>query len=149
TILTLIIGLIIISFIKHRIARWIVTSLIVICVAIFTFLNLPFGGTIDVISEGKQHPAHPSNYETTFFTYGSGDDLHRDEYAAEVTEKTPSVDASHFITNWSNKREKFWGFNQEALPINGRVWMPKGNGDFPVILMVHGNHTMEYFSTDG
>src|SRR5690625_5249896 len=27
--------------------------------------------------------------------------------------------------------------------------MPKGEGDFPLILMVHGNHTMENFSTDG
>lgn len=84
-----------------------------------------------------------------FLTYGSGEDVHRIEFGKDISEKTTSVDASHFITRWSKKRTKFWGFDQSNFPINGRVFMPEGNGPFPLILMVHGNHTMENFSTDG
>src|SRR5690625_4873822 len=149
TVFSVMIGLVMILFFSHRISRWILTSLAAILVIIFIVISLPNSGTIDVISDGEQHPASLGSYDTIFFTYGSGADLHRNEYANDVTEITPSVDASHFITRWSDKREKFWGFNPENFPINGRVWMPKEDGTFPIILMVHGNHTMEYFSTDG
>lgn len=88
-------------------------------------------------------------YDVNFFTYGSGTDLHRIEYAKEVTEITPTVDASHFITKWMDKRTDFWGFGPENFPINGRAFLPQGEGPFPVILMVHGNHTMEHLSTAG
>jgi len=149
TVFSVMIGLVMILFFSHRISRWILTSLAAILVIIFIVISLPNSGTIDVIGDGEQHPASPGSYDTIFFTYGSGTDLHRKEYATDVTETTPPVDASHFITRWSDKREKFWGFNPESFPINGRVWMPKEDGTFPIILMVHGNHTMEYFSTDG
>ncbi|HLR42926.1 MAG TPA: hypothetical protein VK067_06790 [Pseudogracilibacillus sp.] len=88
-------------------------------------------------------------YEVDSLTYGSGTDKHRKEYAKDVTEITPSVDASDFITKWGNKRADFWGFGPENFPINGRAFLPQGEGPFPVILMVHGNHTMEHLSTAG
>ncbi|MUV36934.1 hypothetical protein JNUCC1_00738 [Lentibacillus sp. JNUCC-1] len=100
--------------------------------------------TIDVSNPGESGP-----HDFTFFTYGSGDDVQRAEYGAEVDEVTPTVDASDFITKWPEKREAFWEFGPENLPLNGRTWLPDGDGPFPVVLMVHGNHTMEYFSTDG
>lgn len=89
------------------------------------------------------------SYEVDFLTYGGGTDLHRKEFARDVNEITPSVDASHFITKWAEKRADFWGFGPENFPINGRAFMPQGQGPFPVILMVHGNHTMEHLSTAG
>lgn len=89
------------------------------------------------------------SYEVDFFTYGSGKDLHRKEFAKNVTEITPTVDASDFITKWPDKRTEFWGFDPASFPINGRAFMPQGEGAFPVILMVHGNHTMEHLSTAG
>lgn len=46
-------------------------------------------------------------------------------------------------------KEMFWGFDEENLPLNGRVWMPEGDGPFPLVLMVHGNHLMEDFSDAG
>src|SRR5699024_6532794 len=67
----------------------------------------------------------------------------------KVSETSLPVDASHFITQWSDKRAAFWGFQPDNFPINGRVWMPDGEGKYPLILMVHGNHTMEYLSTAG
>jgi len=96
-----------------------------------------------------ENPAHKGNFKYHFFTYGSGSDLHRDEFAENVDYITPTVDASDFVNKWREKRETFWGFNTSELPINGRVWLPEGEGTFPVILMVHGNHTMEYLSTGG
>lgn len=96
-----------------------------------------------------EDPTLPGSYAPQFYTYGSGKDLHRKEFGTDVDEFAPSVDASHFITSWRKSRERFWGFNQENLPINGRVWMPEGKGPFPLLLITHGNHTMEYFSTAG
>lgn len=95
------------------------------------------------------NPGKEGDFDYTFFTYGSGDDLHRKEFGSEVDELTETVDASSWLTNWNEKRTDFWGFDSSALPINGRTWLPEGEGPFPVILIVHGNHTMEYFSTDG
>ncbi|MGM8363920.1 hypothetical protein ACLIBG_00430 [Virgibacillus sp. W0181] len=97
----------------------------------------------------EENPAEPGNYDYTFFTYGSGEDLHRETFGHEVSEVTRSVDASHWITKWDEKRKDFWGFDPSNFPINGRAWLPEGDGPFPIILMVHGNHTMENFSTSG
>lgn len=96
-----------------------------------------------------ENPAEKGDYDYTFLTYGSGTDKQREEFGAKADLCTPTVDASHFITRWSDKREAFWGFDQSHLPVNGRLWIPDGKGPFPVILMVHGNHEMEDFSTSG
>ena len=63
--------------------------------------------------------------------------------------QSTAVDASAYITKWSNLKTKFWGFDEHALPLNGRVWMPEGEGPFPLALIVHGNHLMEDFSDGG
>lgn len=96
-----------------------------------------------------ENPAEEGSYDYTFYTYGSGTDLHRDWFGDGVDELTQSVDSSHFITKWGKERTKFWGFSEANLPINGRLWLPEGEGPFPLVLMVHGNHTMEYMSTSG
>src|SRR5699024_10060677 len=96
-----------------------------------------------------ENPAQKGSYNYSFFTYGSGQDVHREEFGKDVDQITPTVDASHFITKWGKDREAFWKFGPSQLPINGRVLFPEGQGSFPIILMVHGNHTMEYFSTSG
>jgi len=95
------------------------------------------------------NPAIEGNYKFDQLSYGSGNDQHRSEFGAGVSLTTPSVDASDYITRWPWLRELFWGFDETALPINGRVWKPEGEGPFPLVLMVHGNHLMEQFSDDG
>ena len=35
------------------------------------------------------------------------------------------------------------------LPINGRVWYPDGDGPFPLVLIVHGNHDPHDYSDPG
>ena len=86
-------------------------------------------------------------------TYGSGHDLRREEFAEGVTIRTESVDGSPFVKNWKKLhgwlRTKYWGFDEHALPLNGRVWYPGGEGPFPLVLIVHGNHADRDFSDSG
>ncbi|UII56398.1 hypothetical protein LS684_02610 [Cytobacillus spongiae] len=96
-----------------------------------------------------EDPSKMGGYDYSFLTYGSGSDRYRPEFAENVDVVTPSVDASTYITKWGKNREAFWGFGPDQLPINGRVWVPKGKGPFPILIIVHGNHTMEDFSTSG
>ena len=76
-------------------------------------------------------------------TYGSGTDIRRPEFGKDVTIKTKTVDVSPFASvpaAQAKTRKKFWGFDLKKAPINGRVWYPEGNGPFPLVLIVHGNH---------
>lgn len=97
----------------------------------------------------EENPGTAGDYDYTFLTYGSGNDTQREAFGKDVDETTPSVDASDWITKWDDKKREFWGFDSSSLPVNGRAWIPEGEGPFPVMLMIHGNHTMENFSTDG
>ncbi|TFV94519.1 hypothetical protein E4S40_10895 [Algoriphagus kandeliae] len=98
-------------------------------------------------------PANPGSFEVDYFTYGSGKDIRREEYAEGVRYETSSVDGTAFLDHWeglSGKyRTHFWGFDYRELPLNGRVWKPKGEGPFPLVLIVHGNHPMQDFSDPG
>ncbi|MGA9290760.1 MAG: hypothetical protein WBV93_20700 [Anaerobacillus sp.] len=95
------------------------------------------------------NPAEPGPYSVKTFTYGSGTDKQREEFGENVDFKTMPVNASAMIGEWSKEREWFWGFKDTNVPLNGRVWMPEGNGTFPLVLIVHGNHKMEDFSDEG
>ncbi|NLM51422.1 MAG: alpha/beta hydrolase [Firmicutes bacterium] len=97
------------------------------------------------------NPGRPGPYNILSFTYGSGRDKHRREFGTGTDLLTPAVDAALYIKaeEWPLLRTYFWGFTETNLPLNGRVWMPEGQGTFPLVLFVHGNHTMEYFSDAG
>lgn len=102
---------------------------------------------------GIQDPSNKGNFEVEVFTYGSGTDKKRPEYAMDVKLKTPTVDASRLLPEWKGKkkkwREKYWGFGVDSFPLNARVYMPKGKGPFPMVMMVHGNHSMLDYSDGG
>lgn len=99
------------------------------------------------------NPSTPGSYEVEYLTYGSGKDEHRPEYGKDVTIVTDSIDGSRLLGNWKGTSGKlrtwYWGFDNESLPINGRVWYPKGDGPFPIALIVHGNHSMFDYSDPG
>ncbi|MEO0332922.1 MAG: hypothetical protein AAF223_14775, partial [Bacteroidota bacterium] len=115
----------------------------------------PFAGaTVPTLSDrGLESPASPGKYTVTTFTYGSGNDQQRHEYADGMAYQTPSVDATHLLPDWKGKkkkwRERYWGFGVENFPLNGRVYMPGGEGTFPLVLIVHGNHSMIDYSDGG
>lgn len=98
-------------------------------------------------------PATKGTFSVKTFTYGSGKDKHRPEFGEEVTYKTDSVNGVAFLDDWDGFggwwREKYWGFDSKSLPINGRVWYPEGDGPFPLVLIVHGNHSMQDYSDPG
>jgi Chlorophyllase len=111
------------------------------------------GRTLDL-----RDPGQPGPYGFKFFTYGSGDDRHRPEYAEGVTFRTKTVDGSKLDEKWTGLggwvRKKYWGFGADSFPVQGRVWMPVGARDAalppcPLVLIVHGNHGMESFSEPG
>ena len=98
------------------------------------------------------HPAEPGPYAVRTLTYGSGADKRRAEYRDSVTYVTASVDASPFVSfaaGLAKSRQKYWGFDTKAFPRNARVWYPDGDGPFPLVLVVHGNHDMKDFSDPG
>lgn len=84
--------------------------------------------------------------------YGNATDKHRAEYRDSVTYKTRTVDASPFARMdppQAKSRKQYWGFDNTKFPLNARVWYPEGDGPFPLVLVVHGNHSMEDYSDPG
>ncbi len=96
-------------------------------------------------------PSLTGPYEVSTLYYGSGTDKNRSEYRDSVTIVTESVDASKLVSlgDQADSRNSYWGFTPDSFPINGRVWYPEGEGPFPVVLAVHGNHNMKDFSDPG
>jgi len=94
-------------------------------------------------------PSQPGSYAVQTLFYGSGQDRHRVEYGADADLVTGPVDGSALVERWTGLRTGYWGFGPETLPLNGRVWYPEGDGPFPLVLIVHGNHMMEDFSDPG
>jgi len=93
-------------------------------------------------------PSLPGKYPVRTLTYGSGSD-HRPEYGAQAALLTAPVDGSQLLEGWSAIRRAWWGFGPDSLPLNARVWLPDGEGAFPLILIAHGNHPMEDSSENG
>jgi dienelactone hydrolase len=98
------------------------------------------------------NPGVPGTMTFKHLYYGSGGDKNRAEYRDSLTYKTTTVDASPFAKmdpNTAKERKKFWGFDNTKFPRNARVWYPDGDGPFPLVLVVHGNHDMKQFSDPG
>lgn len=99
------------------------------------------------------NPALEGSFSVNSLTYGQGEDQRRPEFGEEAELITPTVNGRPFVgklKGWKGKlRNRFWGFDRSELPLNGRVWYPEGEGPFPLVLIVHGNHSMREFSDPG
>lgn len=99
------------------------------------------------------NPAEVGPYPVLTVFYGNGSDIRRTEYGKAVAMKTKTIDGSLFFKDfkgWKEKlRRRYWGFGLDKMPLNARVWYPKGDGPFPLVLIVHGNHNMAEFSDPG
>lgn len=97
------------------------------------------------------NPAEPGAFSVGKLYYGSGTDKRRPEFRDSVAITTESVDASKLVDlgEQAKTRNSYWGFTPKEFPINGRVWYPEGEGPFPLVLVVHGNHNMRDFSDPG
>lgn len=91
-------------------------------------------------------PGLPGSYSVQSLSYGSGADLRRAEYGPAAVLLTQPVDGSKIFGGYNGLSGSYyhwyWGFDMTRLPLNGLVWYPDGNGPFPIVLIVHGNHTM-------
>ncbi len=140
--------------------------MVVAGVVLFVFINegsepfaeeVPYGfsDTSNSASNKVLHknPAALGPFEVKQFTYGSGKDPHRLEYASGITYTTNTINGKALIPEWKGKkkkwRERYWKFGPEHFPLNGRVYLPEGEGPFPLVLIVHGNHSMIDYSDDG
>jgi dienelactone hydrolase len=96
-------------------------------------------------------PGQTGSHVVQTLCYGSGTDKNRSEYRDSVAIVTESVDASKLVSLGGSARERndYWGFTPKEMPLNGRVWYPDGEGPFPLVLVVHGNHNMRDFSDPG
>lgn len=96
-------------------------------------------------------PGRPGRYDVLTLYYGSGTDKNRLAYSDSVTITTEAVDASKMVSlgGSASERNDYWGFTPKEMPLNGRVWYPDGEGPFPLVLVVHGNHNMRDFSDPG
>ena len=98
------------------------------------------------------NPGDPGPYKVLRLYYGSGNDKQRREFRDSVTYKTKPVDVSPYAQiqpEQAADRKDFWGFDLKQAPLNARVWYPDGAGPFPLVLVVHGNHTPEDYSDPG
>jgi hypothetical protein len=99
------------------------------------------------------NPGEKGGFEVQSLAYGSGTDIRRAEFGKNADWTSRTVDATKLLPEWkgfrARAREWYWGFSLEEAPVNGRVWLPRGDGPFPLVLIVHGNHRMEEHSDPG
>lgn len=93
----------------------------------------------------------PARVLRTF--YGSGTSARLPDYGPGVPLRTRPVDGARLLRGWGGfdgwARARYWGFDAHALPIDGRVFYPEGDGPFPVVMIVHGGHAMGEASEPG
>lgn len=96
-------------------------------------------------------PGLKGSFDVLTLYYGAGTDKNRPEYRDSVSITTETVDASKLVSlgESADSRNDYWGFTPKEMPLNARVWYPDGEGPFPLVLVVHGNHNMRDFSDPG
>lgn len=88
-------------------------------------------------------PSQPGPHEVRALSYGRGEgDPQR--YGSDVAVVSDSVDASEQLPEWTAEtvRTTVWGYDASELPLNAMVWAPAEEGDYPLVLIVHGNTTV-------
>ncbi|ASA26320.1 alpha/beta hydrolase [Paenibacillus donghaensis] len=94
------------------------------------------------------NPASKGTYKIGKITYGSADG-YRKEFNQENSLVTEPVNGSAFVDNWSSLRKSTFGFGSDRMPLNGHVSYPEGDGPFPLVISVHGNHDATDYSDTG
>ncbi|MCP1359276.1 chlorophyllase/cutinase-like alpha/beta fold protein [Aneurinibacillus migulanus] len=102
----------------------------------------------DRYQTAMMNPAQEGTHKVKTLTYGSANS-YRQEFNTEGSLITKPVDGSAFVKNWSQIRTNTFGFGPDAMALNGLVWYPDGEGPFPMVVIVHGNHLATDYSDPG
>jgi hypothetical protein len=92
-------------------------------------------------------PVSVGGYGVKSFYYGSKHNPRREEYQESNTSVT--TEDTNIAYYFNNVDAKYWGYNAKDVPVNGKVWYPVGEGVFPLVLCVHGNHDAKEYSEFG
>ena len=125
-------------------------SLLILGVFSFYFFS---SEQIDISREINSFNNEEGNLGFSFYSYSVGEDRHREEYK-EPDIISYTIDASEVMEEDFNQsklkwRKNYWGFGKDEIPINGRLWVPEKEGKYPIISIIHGNHSMQEYSDDG
>ncbi|MEJ2759117.1 MAG: hypothetical protein P8046_11605, partial [Anaerolineales bacterium] len=115
-------------------------------------VHLPVQVALGAPALDSENPGESGPYSVQVLTYGSGLDKHRRAFGEQAALITDPVNAANYVSfsGFSARlMEFYWGFTETNLPLNGRVWYPEGEGPFPLVLIVHGNHNQVDFSDEG
>lgn len=88
-----------------------------------------------------------STYHVIEGVYGNQDYL--DKYQMTNQELSDTTSISYFLNAWNKTRENYLGFNVYNVPLNGHYYMPDQAGEYPLLVLVHGNHEMSHDSEIG
>src|SRR5690554_3265195 len=98
-------------------------------------------------------PSEPGEHTVSMIYYGSGRDRQRFEYSSLISIATQPVNIIPLLPETSkfqrSYRERYWGFDINRIPLNGVVWFPQTEEKSPLIVIVHGNHSMYSSSEKG
>ena len=119
----------------------------------------PFETSFTTLSGERLHaatledPSLPGDFAVQFLTYGFGVNRRRPEFGELRDLESRSVNAAPLLEEWTDlkqkMRERYWGFGLTDAPLNGRIWTPDAAGQYPLVLIAHGNHGMEDYSDPG
>ena len=91
-------------------------------------------------------PSEPGEHTVSMIYYGSGRDRQRFTYSNLISIATQPVNIIPFLPSTSgfqrSYRERYWGFDINRIPLNGVVWFPQSEERAPLVIIVHGNHSM-------
>lgn len=109
-------------------------------------LALPYTVSSDNIAPALTDPSTPGNYEyeVSYYTSLYANSITTYQYPIPSDQEqilfSKTADASDLLVGWNSLRRLMLGFDDDQLPLNAKVWTPKGDGPFPLVLIVHGNH---------
>lgn len=91
--------------------------------------------------------AEPGEYSFTHYKYNSDIASETDDNPATLY--IPPTDGSTVLKDWSWTKEQYWGFTEHEIAMRGQLWVPEGEGPYPIVFIMHGNHLSEEDSSDG
>ncbi len=88
--------------------------------------------------EDLDDPALSGQYEISFFEYG-----HKEDQDARTTDISPYFNSPQSYVRFVRR------IHMDSVPLHGVGYIPKGKGPFPLVLIVHGNHSPRELSYPG